>query len=171
VAESVHPASHDHLAWFITAPGETDVLMVVAAVFFVFSALGIGVVYFWLLALPMQYANMKVQGQIVCVLALIALFTQVEIFWIAALLLALIDFPDLITPIRRIARSVEEFSDIESVDQIPLKQAEANKVETVGQGASELDGAAVVAMKPPKAIQASNGSEQSPIGLGAAAAL
>jgi hypothetical protein len=62
VAESVHQASHGNLAWFITAPGETDVLMVVAAVFLVFSALGIGVVYFRLLALPMQFANVKVQG-------------------------------------------------------------------------------------------------------------
>jgi hypothetical protein len=91
-----------------------------------------------------------------------------EIFWIIALLLALIDFPDLITPIRRIARSVEEFSDIESVDRIPLKQAGADKVEPVGHDASEADGAAVMAMKPPEASQASNRSEQSPIGLGAA---
>jgi hypothetical protein len=40
-----------------------------------------------------------------CALALIAMFTHMHIFWIAGLLLAMIDFPDLATPLKRIAGS------------------------------------------------------------------
>jgi hypothetical protein len=39
--ETLHPASHGHLPSFITAPGETDVLVVVAAVFLLLSALAV----------------------------------------------------------------------------------------------------------------------------------
>ena len=47
---------------------------------------------------------------IVCVLALLAMFTHMHIFWIAGLLLALIDFPDFSTPLRRIAGSTEKIA-------------------------------------------------------------
>ena len=54
----------------------------------------VGVLYFRLHALPERFAHKKVQFEIVCVLALLAMFTHMHIFWIAGLLLALIDFPD-----------------------------------------------------------------------------
>jgi len=41
------------------------------------------------------------------VLCLLALLTNEHILWLAALLLAYIDFPDFITPITRIARATE----------------------------------------------------------------
>jgi hypothetical protein len=47
------------------------------------------------------------QSEIVCVLCLIALFTHIHIFWIAALLLAMIDLPDFGTSLGRIADSTE----------------------------------------------------------------
>jgi hypothetical protein len=51
------------------------------------------------------------QFEIVAVLGLLALFTHVHLFWIAGLLLALIDFPDFSTPLRSIAGSVEKIAD------------------------------------------------------------
>jgi hypothetical protein len=45
-------------------------------------------------------------------LGLIALFTQVHIFWIAGLLLAFIELPDFGTPLKRIARSAETIAGI-----------------------------------------------------------
>jgi hypothetical protein len=42
---------------------------------------------------------------------LLALFTHIHLFWIAALLLALIDLPDFGTPLRSIAGSVEKIAD------------------------------------------------------------
>ena len=50
------------------------------------------------------------QFEIVCVLALLAMFTHKHIFWIAGLLLALIDFPDFSGLLRRIAGSTEKIA-------------------------------------------------------------
>ena len=84
----MNPAAPHHLPPFITAPGETDVLMVVMAVFLLLAVVGIGVLYLKLHALPEQMAHrgQKVQFEIVAVLALLALFTHNHVFWIAGLL-------------------------------------------------------------------------------------
>jgi hypothetical protein len=44
------------------------------------------------------------------VLGLLALFTHVHAFWVAGLLLALIDVPDFGTPMRRMAGSLEKIA-------------------------------------------------------------
>jgi hypothetical protein len=49
----------------------------------------------------------------VAVLGLLALFTHIHLFWIAALMLALIDLPDFGTPLRSIAGSVEKIAGTE----------------------------------------------------------
>ena len=105
MTESIHPAAPHHLPVFITAPGETDVLMVVMAIVLMLFTLMVGIFYFRLHALPERFAHNKVQLEIVCVLALLAMFTHMHIFWIAGLLLALIEFPDFSTPLKRIAGS------------------------------------------------------------------
>ena len=110
MAEPQHPAAIHHLPPFVTAPGETDTLFVVVAIFVVLAVIGIGVFYFKLHALPEQMAHrgQKVQFEIVAVLALLALFTHNHAFWIAGLLLALVPLPDFTTPTvldRRIARA------------------------------------------------------------------
>jgi hypothetical protein len=113
MTESIHPAASAHLPSFITAPGKTDVLMVVTAMVLVLFTVAVGVLYFRLHALPERFAHNKLQLQIVCVLALLAMFTHMHIFWIAGLLLALIEFPDFSTPLKRIAGSTEKIAGIE----------------------------------------------------------
>src|SRR3974377_2171840 len=108
--EAIHPAASDHLPVFITAPGGTDVLMVVTAIFLLLFVFAIGILYFRLHALPERFAHNKVQFQIVCVFALLAMFTHMHIFWIAGLLLALIDFPYLSGLLKRIAGSTEKIA-------------------------------------------------------------
>src|SRR2546423_15114370 len=112
---SLHPAASQHLPLFITAPGETDVLMVVMAVVLGLSILMFGILFFRLHTLPerMAHRTHKLQFEIVAVLGLIALFTHEHIFWIAGLLLALVDLPDFSTPLARIAGSVEKIADVE----------------------------------------------------------
>jgi hypothetical protein len=110
MTEALHPDASPHLPAFITAPGETDALMVFMAVILVVFVVAIGVLYFRLHALPDRYAHKKVQFEIVCVLGLIAMFTHMHIFWIAGLLLAMIDFPDFSTPLKRIAGSAEKLA-------------------------------------------------------------
>ena len=111
---SLHPASSHHLPAFITAPRETDVLMVVMAVFLVIAVLAVGILFLRLHTLPERIAHKshKLQFEIVAVLGLLALFTHVHLFWVAGLLLALIDFPDFGSPLRRIAGSLETIAGI-----------------------------------------------------------
>jgi hypothetical protein len=56
------------------------------------------------------HKSKKIQFEIVAVLGLIAMFTHMHIFWIAGLLLALIDIPDFGTSLDRIAGSVEKIA-------------------------------------------------------------
>ena len=109
----LHPAASHKLPWFITAPGETDVLMVVMSVVLVLSTMTFGLLYLRLHCLPEHIAHKahKVQFEIVAVLGLIAMFTHMHIFWIAGLLLALIDIPDFGGSLGRIAGSVEKIAE------------------------------------------------------------
>jgi hypothetical protein len=111
----LHPAATDHPPAFITAPGETDVLMVVMAFVLLGAVLAFGILFLRLHSLPerMAHKGHKIQFEIVAVLCLIALFTHLHIFWIAALLLALIDIPDFGGSLGRIAGSVEKMAGVE----------------------------------------------------------
>jgi hypothetical protein len=113
--ESLHPAASPHLPSFITAPGQTDVLMVVMAVILVLAVLGFGTVFFRLHTLPerMAHKGKKLQFEIVAVLGLLALFTHIHLFWVAGLLLALIDIPDFGGSLSRIAGSTEKLAGLE----------------------------------------------------------
>jgi hypothetical protein len=106
---SLHSAAPHHLPPFITAPVETDVLMVVMAVVLVVAVLAVGLLFLRLHTLPERIAHRsnKLQFEIVAVLGLLALFTHMHVFWIAGLLLALIDLPDFGNPLRRMAGSLE----------------------------------------------------------------
>src|SRR4029077_18028875 len=87
--------------------------MIVMGIFLVAAVLAVGNLYLRLHSLPerMAHKSQKLQFEIVAVLGLLALFTHVHLFWIAALLLALIDLPDFGTPLRSIAGSVEKIAD------------------------------------------------------------
>jgi hypothetical protein len=110
-----HPDASHHLPIFITAPGQTDVLMLVMAVVLVLAVLGFGIVFFRLHSLPerMAHRSKKLQMEVVAILCLISLFTHMHIFWIIGLLLAVIDLPDFGTPLGRIAGSVEKIAGVE----------------------------------------------------------
>jgi hypothetical protein len=110
--ESIHPAAPHHLPGFITAPGDTDVLMVVVGLILLLAILAIGNIYLKIHSLPerMAHKSQKLQFEIVAVLCLLALFTHNHLFWVIALLLALVDLPDFSTPLRSIAGSVRKMS-------------------------------------------------------------
>jgi hypothetical protein len=112
LSEQVHPMAPHHLPFFITQPNETDVLMVVMGVFLVAAVLWVGTLYWRLHSLPerMAHKSEKLQFEIVAILGLLALFTHIHLFWVAGLLLAMIDLPDFGTPLRSIAGSVEKIA-------------------------------------------------------------
>lgn len=112
MSDRLHPLAPHHLPAFIAAPGETDVLMVVVGILLIVAVLAVGNVYLRLHSLPerMAHKSQKLQFEIVAVLGLLALFTHIHLFWIAALLLAMIDLPDFGTPLRSIAGSVKKMA-------------------------------------------------------------
>jgi hypothetical protein len=152
--EQTHSAATEHLPVFITAPGSTDVLMVVTAIILAVSVIAFGVLFLRLHTLPERVAHKahKIQFEIVAILGLIALFTHMHIFWVAGLLLAFIDIPDFGGFLGRIAGSVERMAgvkvgsgdatdDTRLADAIPA--AEAHPVEE-----NDHDGAASALKKP-----------------------
>jgi hypothetical protein len=109
---SPHPDATSHVPGFITAPGETDILLAVMALVIAAVILGFGLLFLRLHTLPERVAHrsQKVQFQVVAILGLLALFTHNHAFWVAGLVLAFIDLPDFGTPLRQIASSLERMA-------------------------------------------------------------
>src|SRR5688500_4664164 len=149
MSATMNPAAPHHLPGFITAPGESDVLLNGAAVFLVVIILLLGSVYFRLHALPEQMAHRnahKLQFEVVAILALLALFTHTNLFWVAALLLALVPIPDFRGPLERMAQSLTKMagfqretptdSPVISLENTPPSRA--SHVDDVAAGATSV---------------------------------
>lgn len=108
----MNPLAPEHLPSFVSGPGQSDWLLTAMGVFLVVAVISVGLVYLKLHALPEHIAHRssKVQYQFVAVLGLLALFTHNNVFWIAALLLALVELPNFSTPMNSIALSLEKLS-------------------------------------------------------------
>ena len=117
---SPNPIATEHLPFFITPPGDTDVLFNITMVLVIGAIVATGVIFLTIHSLPerMAHKTKKVQFDIVAVLCLLALFTHEHAFWIAALLLAFIDLPDFLTPFMRIATAVESIAGQESTGNV-----------------------------------------------------
>lgn len=127
MSSSVNPLAPHSLPWFITAPGATDGLYIVTTIVVIAATVLLGVFFFWLHSLPERMGHRKLQFEIVSVLALISLFTHMHIFWIIGLLLALVDLPDFINPLRRIADASEKIAGIPPQEGgLPLPDAEVS---------------------------------------------
>ena len=74
--------------------------------------LGVGVLFLRIHTLPDRIAHKgnKLQFEIVAVLGLLALFTNVHLFWVIGLLLALVDIPDFRRAFGRMARAPERIA-------------------------------------------------------------
>lgn len=122
--QPLHPAATQHLPGFITAPGDTDVLMVAMAIILGFCVFGFGLLFLRLHTLPERVAHKghKIQFEIVAILGLLALFTHMHIFWVIGLMLAFIDIPDFGGFLGRIAGSVEKMAGLKpgtGADDVP----------------------------------------------------
>ena len=107
---SQHPSASHDLPWFITAPGQSDTLFTFTTIIVIGTVLILGILFLRLHSLPERMGHKKFQFEIVAVLGLLSLFTHVHLFWVAGLLLALIDLPDFSTPLGRMASSLENLA-------------------------------------------------------------
>src|SRR5690349_20625366 len=110
----LHPLTPHHLPFYIARPGDTDILMILVGIILIAAVLAVGNIYLRLHTLPerMAHKSQKLQFEIVAVLGLLALFTHIHLFWVAGLLLAMIDLPDFGTPLRSIAGSVAKIAGV-----------------------------------------------------------
>ena len=141
---SPNPVATTHLPFFITAPGDTDVLFNIMVVFVVGSIVLTGVVFLTIHSLPerMAHKSKKIQFDIVAVLGLLGLLSHEHVFWVAALLLAFIDIPDFLTPVKRIATSLETIAGQEGAGSL-VDHSDSNppKVVPVDQPRQDQKGA------------------------------
>ncbi len=107
--------NYDHLPFYITAPGESDILFTAVTIALVAIIIGFGALYFTIQAIPDRLAQgtSKTQMQLVGLLGLISLFTLNNLYWIAAILLAAVRIPDFMAPLTDIARSLRSQADRE----------------------------------------------------------
>ncbi|MBH5397409.1 hypothetical protein HZZ13_06340 [Bradyrhizobium sp. CNPSo 4010] len=140
MSEQMHPAAPHHLPFFVPGPDGSDALMVVMAIFLIVIVLWVGTLYWKLHSLPerMAHKSQKLQFEIVAVLGLISLFTHMHIFWIAGLLLAMIDLPDFSTPLRTIAGSVERIAD--AAPQTPQLAPDDGRIGNSGPKSTSNEG-------------------------------
>lgn len=119
MTQGLHPAAPHHIPAFISGPHEGDPLYVMTTVILLAAVIGLGVLFFTLHSLPERLGHRKLQFEIVAVLGLLSLFTHIHAFWVAGLLLALVDLPDFTTPLKRMAGALEKLSGIEPPPEIP----------------------------------------------------
>jgi hypothetical protein len=145
VSESLHPSAPHDLPGFITAPGDTDTLMVVVGIVLIAAVLAVGNIYLRLHSLPerMAHKSQKLQFEIVAVLGLLALFTHNHLFWVIGLLLAMVDLPDFGTPLRSIAGSVEKIAGVPPGDEATeiAGESAAHPVTAEGPGTTKAGAA------------------------------
>jgi hypothetical protein len=100
--------------------------MIAMAVVLVVAVLAAGNLFLRLHSLPerMAHRGHKLQFEIVAVLCLLSLFTHVHLFWVAGLLLALIDLPDFSGSLGRMARALEKTAGIKSEEEEPAATAD-----------------------------------------------
>jgi len=132
----IHPLAPHELPGFIGAADGSDPLFTAVVFIVIAMVLGIGVFYLKLHAIPEQLAHKhgNTQSQLIMVLALLALFTHNNIFWVAALILALIKFPDLVTPLNDISSSLSKMTQAESKDSIEKGSPAQSNQHEQGEG-------------------------------------
>jgi len=126
----------EHIPRYL-AGADSDPLMIVMAVILIVVILIAGVLYFKLHAVPEHIAHGKnhTQVQLIAVLTILALFTHNNIFWVAALVLAVVEFPDFLAPLKSIAKSLEIIAKSKSEHtgvttehtDVVVKESETNK--------------------------------------------
>jgi hypothetical protein len=145
VTEGLHPAAPHHMPWFISGPHEGDPLYVITTLVVIASIVGLGILFFTLHSLPERLGHKKLQFEVVAVLGLLSLFTHVHAFWVAGLLLALVDLPDFVGPLKRMASSLEKLS---GVEPLPEDVALAGETDGDTRTASPVAGTDQVSASP-----------------------
>jgi hypothetical protein len=144
VSHQLHPLAVHHLPFFITAPGDADVLFNITLWFVVACIILTGVIFLTIHSLPerMAHKSKKILLDLIALLCLLALLTHEHLFWFIAIILAFIDIPDFLTPVNSMAKSMRSLAGQEAGEEptdvstsIPPDAAEVDDPHVKKQGA------------------------------------
>lgn len=109
IVATVHPMAPHHLPSFLPDAAGNDAMMNHMIIFVIVMVFLLVTGFLLLHSLPEKLAHKvgATQLQIVGILGLLALFTHNNLYWVAALLLAVVQIPDYLTPLQRIADALE----------------------------------------------------------------
>ncbi|MCG7519471.1 hypothetical protein MHN28_07365 [Ruegeria sp. Ofav3-42] len=112
-----------HIPSYVTQADGSDFLLTFMFVFTVLVIVLIGVGYFTLHSIPEKIAHESnhPQFQLVGILALLALFTHNGLFWVAAILVAGFQFPDVAAPLRAIADAIRSLGNQRGDEPLPAE--------------------------------------------------
>lgn len=120
VTAATHAMATGHIPGFLPGPDGSDPMFSAMAVITILLVLGIGSLYFKLHAIPehMAHSDNHAQMQVIGILALLALFTHNNMFWVIALLVAAFRMPDFLSPLQSIAGSLDALNKrVQAVEQ------------------------------------------------------
>ncbi len=123
---NLHPMATGHIPSYVTQADGSDFLLTFMFVFTVLVIVLIGVGYFTLHSIPEKIAHESnhPQFQLVGILALLALFTHNGLFWVAAILVAGFQFPDVGAPLRAIADAIRSLGPQRPEEPTPVQPSE-----------------------------------------------
>jgi len=106
---NTHAMATGHIPGYLPGADGSDPLFTGMVIFTILLVLVIGSFYFRLHAIPehMAHADNHAQMQVIGILALLALFTHNNMFWVIALLVAAFRMPDFLSPLQSIASSLD----------------------------------------------------------------
>ena len=128
---NMHPLAPEHLPRYIPGAEGSDPLFTVVVWLLVILLMAFGNLYLKLHSLPERMAHRRssAQLQLIAVLGLLALFTHNNVFWVAALLLAVVRLPDWSSRIDSMADALQRMA-----PPPPEPEAGENDQETKKEG-------------------------------------
>jgi len=133
IPAEVHPAATDPTPIFFPGADGSDPVTIGVGIFLIVCVLAVGLLFLRLHTLPERIAHkrQKFQFEIVAVLGLLALFTHIHLFWVAGLILALVELPDLSGVFGSMATSLRDIAtntrrDVETKTEFRTRPAPAS---------------------------------------------
>ncbi|WP_209120862.1 hypothetical protein [Parasedimentitalea maritima] len=139
---NTHAMATGHIPGYLPGADGSDPLFTGMVVFTILLVLLIGSFYFKLHAIPehMAHEDNHTQMQVIGILALLALFTHNNIFWVIALLVAAFRMPDFLTPLQSIASSLDYLKQRDQAPAQPQPQQPAETIEAVEAPVGQTEG-------------------------------
>ncbi|XDA96484.1 hypothetical protein AB1M95_10065 [Sulfitobacter sp. LCG007] len=106
--DTLHELAPHHLPGFIPGPDGSDPMFTSVTIGAIAIFVLLGIFYLTLHAIPerMAHKSNHMQLQLISILAVLALFTHNNLFWVIAILIAAVRVPDFMTPLESMSRSL-----------------------------------------------------------------